>query len=156
MQELVKWGEEAGLKELRIRRFVPQAARRRAELRPVDDPDLIEASVRIGRITAEQRDFLLNEKEFILACRTARIDPEKVRRLDGGGFLWNFRGKYAPQLTVLLSKVEDPWEEVSWDLQVPRDYTNVKMMRGEYFVSRKGTKCFRVKPDGPHALIAFS
>ena len=78
--------------------------------------------------------------------------PEEWIVLDNGEYLYNSHGKYAPNLTYIC-KVP----QIVWSRMEPKDLNldkgNFKHIVGDYFVSKKGSNCFRVNPNGKHMLI---
>lgn len=78
---------------------------------------------------------------------------DNVIELQNGGFLWKDYGKYMPNLCILNETPIQPWEEVSPRMfNMPAGY-DIKIMRGTYYVSKKGTHCFKCSADGPHVLV---
>lgn len=84
---------------------------------------------------------------------------ESIIELDNGTCLYNSYGKYKSNLCFLGSRESlekfisgELWRDVpAIEFNLPRgDYS---IIAGEYFVSKKGTKCFRIKEDGKHILI---
>jgi hypothetical protein len=77
---------------------------------------------------------------------------DRAIELDNGNFLVNLYGKYQPDLSFIHSDPEIEWKGIKrQELNLAEgDYSYI---RGEHFVSKKGTKCFRVKEDGGHVLI---
>jgi len=83
----------------------------------------------------------------------------------GAGFLYNWYGKYRPNLTLLFRELpaDDSgeasiyaagWQELRpEELNLEERGGSIRALRGEYFKSRKGTDCFRVRQDGPHMLL---
>ncbi len=73
-------------------------------------------------------------------------------KLDNGKFLKNDFGKYQPDLCFICPK-----EEIVWESKPKKDFNlgdgSVDVIRGKFFTSKKGTKCFEIRPDGYHYLI---
>lgn len=84
---------------------------------------------------------------------------EEGIKLTNGETLMNRFGKYQPNLTFILT--EETASSVEWmdpkaigvDLNITFDGSDVVMLPGEYWVSKKGTHCFRPKKDGSHVLV---
>lgn len=81
---------------------------------------------------------------------------EDIIQLEGKKRLVRHYGKYMSNLSILVEVYSDySWlrsPDLSQEMNIRFDGMPY-VMRGEYFVSKKGTKCFRVKKDGPHFLI---
>lgn len=81
--------------------------------------------------------------------------------LDSGEWLIHKYGKYAPDMTFVVDEdhVNLGWTEMSVEekkaLNVLWDGSPDYMI-GDFWVSKKGTKCFRPKADGKHLLIRNS
>lgn len=76
--------------------------------------------------------------------------------MDSGSYLANSYGKYAEDLTFLVDMPNIMvFKKSSYlnpsDLNL--DEGKYSFREGEYFVSKKGTNCFRFKKDGPHLLV---
>lgn len=83
------------------------------------------------------------------------INMDNVITLTNGNFLLRDYGKYGSGLAFIsqVPSLEEQYIEIPGkDLNIPRP--TVKILYGEYFVSKKGTKCFRIKLDGRHMLVA--
>jgi hypothetical protein len=90
----------------------------------------------------------------------------KTVTLDDGTFLYSDYGTYGSGLTLLFSK---EWKEVKVGAVegsfrvLPLDLFNIRFdadrelglqtVEGDFFISRKGTKCFRAKEDGKHIFL---
>lgn len=76
-------------------------------------------------------------------------------KLEEGKYLANIFGKYEPNLTFILDMKED-WE---WKQDVSEKSLNIEKdgtlysLRGDFFVSKKGSNCFEIKKDGKHYLL---
>ena len=82
------------------------------------------------------------------------MDMTGFIRLDNQKWLYNHYGKYAPNITYLLGDVPakpnfNPLRKE--ELNLPKG--NLSYVRGHFFKSRKGTKCFRLDEKGPHILV---
>jgi len=87
----------------------------------------------------------------------------KYSRLDNGKVIANHTGKYSSGLCFILDEEYDPfyngYENISWEsINLTRDswagFNQLRMIRGNFWTSKKGTKCF--KPDfasGKHMLL---
>lgn len=74
--------------------------------------------------------------------------------LDNGNFLINDCGKYASNLSFLNTVSDIQYDDVDKkDINLPQG--NLSCVYGDFFVSKKGTKCFRILPknDAHHILI---
>lgn len=73
-------------------------------------------------------------------------------KLTNGEFLFKDFGKYGSRLHLI-----HPSEELLWEVDTPENYnlptTTLYSLKGEYYESKKGTKCFHIKADGPHVLL---
>ena len=78
--------------------------------------------------------------------------PDNRIKLEDGVFLFKEYGKYMPNLSILS---EDP--EINWISEKKSRFNlgtgSVSYLIGDYFVSKKGTNCFRIKKDGKHMLL---
>lgn len=73
-------------------------------------------------------------------------------KLDNGTFLTNHVGKYKSGLT-LLHEVEDiTWLRLDYK-ELNLEYADLEYLEGEFFTSKKGTKCFRIKSGGNQLLL---
>lgn len=82
------------------------------------------------------------------------VDTEGVVELNDGSFLIKDYEKYGSGLCILHSHPAFGYEYVSCgkdDLNLSSGSFDV--LYGAYFVSKKGTKCFRVDKNGPHKLV---
>ena len=78
--------------------------------------------------------------------------PDKMIQLDNGKFLYNHVGKYCSGLTFIIDVPYLNWVEAKKeDFNLPGGY--LTYIKGDFFISKKGTKCFRVKENGTHILI---
>ena len=78
--------------------------------------------------------------------------PEGWIVLDNGEFLYNSHGKYAPNLTYICKEPQIVWNRME-PKTINLDKGNFRYVIGDYFVSKKGSNCFRVKSNGKHMLI---
>ena len=80
---------------------------------------------------------------------------EGTFQLKDGNFAIGEYGKYKPNLTFISSIPVIQWENVKReDFNLPKG--DLSMIRGDFFTSKKGTKCFKVKANGSHILIKDS
>ena len=82
------------------------------------------------------------------------LNKEGVIQLSNGTFLINKYGKYEPNLSFLNTKpdVDTEWIRVeSFEFNLPKGC--LSKIYGTFFTSKKGTKCFRINPNGEHMLI---
>ena len=83
------------------------------------------------------------------------IEMDNVITLDNGKFLIRDYDKYGSKLSILSTLPKVVWEETQ-----PKEF-NIASKRekiicrvyGEYFITKKGTKCFRVNPNGKHMML---
>lgn len=95
-------------------------------------------------------------------------DPDATRRMwpelftEGGSIsltngeeLINRYGKYMPQMSFLLNKENCciRWEDADPSLNIDWDGDPLQL-RGDYWVSKKGTHCFRPSNEGKHILVS--
>lgn len=77
--------------------------------------------------------------------------------LTNGELLIKRYGKYTPNLTFILN---EDGKHIVWSKNIPDLNINfdgeAKFIPGEFWVSKKGTKCFRPKVNGPHVLIRIN
>ena len=98
-------------------------------------------------LTNGQRMLTNGDMEF-----TLYTFPDKMMQLDNGKFLYNQVGKYATGLTFILDVPYLNWSKAKKeDFNLPEG--NLTYLIGDFFYSKKGTKCFRVKENGTHILI---
>ena len=91
----------------------------------------------------------------------------EVIGLESGDFLIQHYGKYSSNLGIIVPK-NDPHIGPYGEDQCIRLFQNADMkdkaefnlgggtldtLRGKFFVSKKGTKLFKVDPNGPHILL---
>lgn len=82
-----------------------------------------------------------------------------VFMLDGWQRLVKHYGTYRSGMTFLVNNftdfewIKDPQISAKMNLNFDGD---CKLIYGEYFESKKGTKCFRVKKGGKHVLVKVS
>jgi len=77
-------------------------------------------------------------------------------KLSEGSFLHNCFGKYEPNLSILTTSEVFPKYETREFSELNIEGIYLSSLRGDYFVSKKGTNCFRVKEDGKHYLYCHS
>lgn len=84
------------------------------------------------------------------------MNPENII-LENGSYLSRAYGKYKPNLTFLH---EEELENFPFSTALPSpleiDGHYIGGLRGEYFVSKKGTKCFRISPHGREVLYRYT
>ena len=82
------------------------------------------------------------------------LNMEGIIELAGGNFMYNCYGKYKPDICFLLGKIP---MMTSWKPMMPSDLNlergDLSFLQGDYFISRKGTNCFKLSPQGNHLLI---
>ena len=78
--------------------------------------------------------------------------PDRWVVLNNGEFLYNSHGKYAPNLTYICKEPQIVWNRME-PKNLNLDKGNFRYVIGDYFVSKKGSNCFRVKSNGKHMLI---
>ena len=84
-------------------------------------------------------------------------DAEEHVNLTNGNVLMNRYGKYQPNLTFVASEPYIMWDRIAaTELNCNPDAGWFDVLYGTFFVSKKGTKCFRIDANGPHILIKDS
>lgn len=85
-------------------------------------------------------------------------NPQKSIKLVNGETLICRFGKYEPGLCFVLSDetVAEKWMDSFIDLNINFDAFNISWMIGEFWISRKGSSCFRPTSNGHHVLIRAS
>ena len=79
-------------------------------------------------------------------------EPEDHITLSNGRVLMNKFGKYMPNLCFISDIPHLPWEDVkSQDFNL--DKGDLSVLRGTFFISKKGTQCFKIEENGPHILL---
>ena len=73
--------------------------------------------------------------------------------LENKTILFNNYGKYSPNICFLIKDPRDfGWRNISREeLNLPGG--SLEKISGQFFVSKKGTKCFKVQKEGPHMLV---
>ena len=102
-------------------------------------------------------EFEISEKDGVLM--TPKGDkayiveelPKNIIILENGKFLIKCYGKYAAQLCFISPVPRLNWEKTT-RMQFNLPDGELRQLTGEYFVSKKGTKCFRIG-DGPHIIL---
>ena len=90
------------------------------------------------------------EKGYI--TNVSPLKEEDHIKLSNGNVLMNKFGKYEPNLCFICAYPHIIWEDIeAKDLNLDRG--DFKCLHGEFFVSKKGTKCFRIKKNGQHILL---
>jgi hypothetical protein len=101
------------------------------------------------------------------------LNKEKVKNLEAAERMWpelftenesitltngeeliNRYGKYQPNLTFLINEKNASmvWENVPKEININFDGDPLSLP-GDYWVSKKGTHCFRPNPNGKHILV---
>lgn len=94
------------------------------------------------------------EDSRIVKVGSNLLNKEGVIQLTNGTFLINKYGKYEPNLSFLNIKpdVNSEWIRVEpSEFNLPKGC--LSKIYGTFFTSKKGTKCFRINPNGEHMLI---
>jgi len=86
------------------------------------------------------------------------FEVNKSIKLGNGETLIRRYEKYQPAMCFLLTEnnIDQHWLDVTYhgiDINATFDAKKVEWMPGEFWVSKKGTPCFRPKEDGSHILI---
>jgi hypothetical protein len=112
----------------------------------------------------EKERFAESARDVEMAAIPVGLGDGEEIKLDNGGYLIKHYGKFRSGLT-LLSDVPMKQIEVasphklsilSEELNIDVDAFDSLIMYGDFFVSRKGSKCFRVKKNGKHMLLRFN
>ena len=75
--------------------------------------------------------------------------------LSNGHFAIGQYGKYMPNITFISPIPEVIWKSVNKEsFNLPEGHLYI--IKGTFFISKKGTKCFRVDENGDHVLIKDS
>lgn len=82
-------------------------------------------------------------------------DSQRSIKLMNGETLIRRFGKYEPGICFVLSDetVSEYWRSEPLNLNLNFDAHDVSWMPGEFWISRKGSSCFRPKDNGPHILV---
>lgn len=84
-------------------------------------------------------------------------DAEEHVNLTNGNVLMNRYGKYQPNLTFVASEPYIMWDRRdASEFNCNPDAGWFDVIFGTYFVSKKGTNCFRIEANGKHILIKDS
>lgn len=88
-------------------------------------------------------------------------DPNKYTLLSNGEYLITRYGKYQPGIVFLINEdnIDMDWERDMSKLKNPlniRFNGHPEFMYGDFWISRKGSTCFRPNPSGEHILIRNS
>lgn len=125
-------------------------------LRPLNDPTGIQ--IRKVVFSAEGLEKAREEglEKFKWNGALVSKGNEHIIALEGGEYLYNHVGKYRSGLCF----VGLPWEwkflKDGFDAYNVEPDGEIYSMRGDFFVSKKGTKCFRPKKNGKHILISVN
>jgi hypothetical protein len=93
------------------------------------------------------------ERGFYVCSEMMKLDEEYIT-LSNVMFLVNKYGKYKPNLSFISQYpcVERFFKKID-SRSLNLDRGDLSVIYGEFFVSKKGTKCFRIDPNGCHVLI---
>lgn len=84
-------------------------------------------------------------------------ESEDHIKLSNGNVLMNRYGKYEPNLTFVAAEPYIMWDRIAaTELNCNPDAGWFDVLHGTFFVSKKGTKCFRIDSNGEHILIKDS
>lgn len=106
----------------------------------------------------EQAEIIAQIKVVSYNSRILREeDADKIVVLEGGKLLYNWYGKYRPNLCLVFRRIADlclqPADYRQFNLEPDG---HLRQLIGRFWVSKKGTNCFEPNPDGPHILLACS
>lgn len=116
--------------------------------------------------TQNGKVILAKTKKLTSICTWAQINgiwvaayPLKVEegtfQLKDGTFAIGQYGKYMPNLTFISPIPILQWENIDRTVyNLPNG--DLSIIRGDFFTSKKGTKCFKVKQNGSHILLRDS
>lgn len=102
-------------------------------------------------------EFEVSEKDGVLTTpkgeKAYLVEelPQDIIVLTNGKFLIKSYGKYGAHLCFISPVPRLDWEKAT-RMQFNLPNGELKQLTGEYFVSKKGTKCFRIG-DGPHIIL---
>lgn len=78
-------------------------------------------------------------------------------KLSNGDLLYKWYGKYAPNFCLLTKQELKPYylrkQVKASDFNLPDNDRLLYMIPGKYWVSQKGTKCFRADENGAYILL---
>lgn len=84
------------------------------------------------------------------------VNMENVVKLNNGSYLINSHGKYLPNLTFLYDKPDFSYIRIEpKELNLPKG--DMSILYGNFFISKKGTKCFRIQDNkklASHILVS--
>lgn len=85
-------------------------------------------------------------------------DSQRSIKLVNGETLIRRFNKYEPGICFVLSDetITEEWRKTPIDFNINFDASSVSWMSGEFWISRKGSSCFRPKSDGQHILLRIS
>lgn len=83
---------------------------------------------------------------------TYAIGEDEHITLNDGSFLMKKYGKYEPNICFLSTYPYVVFKDVDYK-EFNLDKCSLRAIRGDFFISKRGTKCFRIKKDGKHLLL---
>lgn len=100
-----------------------------------------------------ESDIILKKEEYKWKNKGVEM-REDIIILENGNRLVRHYGKYKSGLTIIVSSVDDfNFSKVNLNHMNLGFDGDTEVLTGEFFVSKKGTKCFRVNPNGNQFLI---
>jgi hypothetical protein len=76
--------------------------------------------------------------------------------LSGGQWLFNWFGKYKPNLCWVVKRTPSG-PELFWQKRKPAEFNlpegDISSIRGKFWTSKKGSRCFTPDETGPHLLL---
>lgn len=104
--------------------------------------------VPVGEVNNESLSYIDGYWRHFYVCNI----PDGVFQLKNGSFAIGEYGKYKPNLTFINSTPFLQWEDKkAGDFNLP--HGSISVIKGDFFISKKGTKCFKVKNNGRHLII---
>ena len=122
--------------------------------------------VNSGGATVKWTKMIKTQENHVMKT-TTNLNAE-VLEMTSGDYLIQHYGKYASNLGIIVPKSDSHIGPYGQDDQSIRLFQEADMkdkaefnlgegvldtLRGKFFVSKKGTKLFKVDPNGPHILL---
>ena len=129
----------------------------------VESIDIVESDVALKRILTETGVVTgnpLNRHVINDAIIERIMDPDGYIELDNGKWLYNWHGKYEPNITIIMNnpvKIDIlDWKEMKpIDLNAEVDGNELKALEGSFRISKKGNPVFDLTRPQEHILLMF-